>query len=389
MTKCSPPRPPQVRSGRDGADPATVSECSGVFQAVRGEIVTVRRMRSRDHRLDRAKGILIMLVVLGHFLTRASGWDSETLRAVQTTIYSFHMPAFVFLAGITAKSTRLAERTMFFLVLLVTAIPAYYGWMALLDLDVGFDGVTPIWLTWFLMAMVWWMLSVPLIERMPRTMLATSLVVGLIGGIIPSLGDEFAVARTLTFWPFFVVGKLYGARILSWAGERGIAGRTALTGAAIVPVALFVLGDVDRMWLFGSRSIEWFDVGVVDGLGMRAAVAVSAALSTLVLLTWTGRSDDVVATIGRRSLAIYLLHGFAVRLAEEPLHVVSGLLPAPVTLALCLALAAGTTWLFMLSPFDDAVRRYGQGVTRAVLTPRAWLDGLRRPTPAARESAVR
>lgn len=346
-------------------------------------------MSSRDHRLDRAKGILIVLVVLGHFLTRASGWDSETLRAVQTTIYSFHMPAFIFLAGITAKSTRLAERTTFFLVLLVTALPAYYGWMALLDLDVGFDGVTPIWLTWFLMAMVWWMLSVPLIERLPRTMLTASLVVGLVGGIIPSLGDEFAVARTLTFWPFFVVGKLYGARILAWAGERGLSGRTALTGAAVVPVALFILGDVDKMWLYGSRSIEWFDVGVVDGLGMRAAVALSAALTTLVLLAWTGRRDDVVATLGRRSLAIYLLHGFAVRLVEGPLHLVSGLLPVPATLLLCLVLAAGTTWLFALSPFDDGVRRYAQGVTRVVLAPLTWIDGLRRPSPAARESAVR
>lgn len=44
-------------------------------------------------------------------------------------IYSFHMPAFVFLAGITAKSNRLPERVLTFLVFLFTVLPLMWVWM--------------------------------------------------------------------------------------------------------------------------------------------------------------------------------------------------------------------------------------------------------------------
>ena len=76
-------------------------------------------MRMRDNRLDVAKGVLIVLVVLGHLLEEVSGeWEDGLVRLVLTVIYAFHMPAFVFLAGLTAKSTRLLERLLTFVMLL-------------------------------------------------------------------------------------------------------------------------------------------------------------------------------------------------------------------------------------------------------------------------------
>lgn len=70
-------------------------------------------MSVRNHRLDRAKGILIFTVVLGHLLARASPWESDVLSAPMYLIYAFHMPAFIFLAGITAKSNRLRNVSWF------------------------------------------------------------------------------------------------------------------------------------------------------------------------------------------------------------------------------------------------------------------------------------
>ena len=57
--------------------------------------------------LDRLKGILILLVVLGHVLGSAAnvstGTHERLLRGFFNVIYSFHMPAFFFLAGLTLK----------------------------------------------------------------------------------------------------------------------------------------------------------------------------------------------------------------------------------------------------------------------------------------------
>lgn len=105
------------------------------------------------HRLDVAKGALIILVVLGHLLEATAGWEARTTRLPLTAIYMFHMPAFVFLAGITAKSTQLPRRIGVFLVLLVVFQTLYFFAVPLLGLERTFSLVRPFWILWFLLAM--------------------------------------------------------------------------------------------------------------------------------------------------------------------------------------------------------------------------------------------
>lgn len=328
-------------------------------------------MRSRDHRLDAAKGVLIFMVVLGHIMAAVSPWEDDLLRVFQTVVYSFHMPAFVFLTGITARSGRVAHRVSFLLILLATAMPLYYGWMSLLGLDPDFDFLVPYWITWFLLALVWWTLTVPLIERFPRTMLGLSVLAGIFGGLIPDYDYELSIARALAFWPFFVLGRLYGARILSWAGRRRPLHRAGLLVAAAVPLVLFYLYDVDKIWFYGSRGFDWLEVSLAEGAGARAVIAVSAVLSTLVLLALVPKGAGALATVGRRSLAVYLMHGFVVRMLNRPLDDILEVVPSAVMVVVCFILAAATTWLFSRSAWDTGIRRYGEGVIQLVTVPYA------------------
>lgn len=309
-------------------------------------------------------------------MAAVSPWESDLMRVLQTAVYSFHMPAFVFLAGITAKSDRLADRVCVLLVLLLTALPLYHWWMSLLGLDPDFDFLVPYWITWFLLALIWWMLTVPLIERLPRVMVAVSIAAALLGGLIPVYDYELAVARTLSFWPFFVIGKVYGPRILAWAGARTPSARLSLTAAAAVPITVFYALDVDKLWFYGVRGFAWLDVGVGEGMAMRAVIGLSAALTTLALLTWISDRPGYLAVVGRRSLAIYLMHGFMVRLLNLVLHDSLDTYPSAVMVVVCLGLAAGMTALFSLAPFDRGIRRYSETVSEALLRP---FVRLRRP----------
>ena len=56
----------------------------------------------RDGKMDNLKGILIIMVVLGHLteLLLKSGEGGIVYRL----IYAFHMPAFIFISGYFAKS---------------------------------------------------------------------------------------------------------------------------------------------------------------------------------------------------------------------------------------------------------------------------------------------
>lgn len=56
--------------------------------------------------LDTGKGILILLVVLGHAISQESRETFPQLKFLYELIYRFHMPAFMFLSGITFKISR-------------------------------------------------------------------------------------------------------------------------------------------------------------------------------------------------------------------------------------------------------------------------------------------
>lgn len=55
--------------------------------------------RKRNYRLDIFKGVLIFLVVFGHFLLPVKEREYALFNKLFFFIYSFHMPAFIFLSG--------------------------------------------------------------------------------------------------------------------------------------------------------------------------------------------------------------------------------------------------------------------------------------------------
>ena len=61
-------------------------------------------MKERDYLFDNYKAFLIVLVVVGHFIEVASD-DNVMMETMKWIIFSFHMPAFVFISGYFSKKT--------------------------------------------------------------------------------------------------------------------------------------------------------------------------------------------------------------------------------------------------------------------------------------------
>ena len=62
-----------------------------------GNAITAPQTKKRIDWVDCAKGIAIILVLIGHTVT----FDTESQRLARGIIFSFHMPLFFVLAGIT------------------------------------------------------------------------------------------------------------------------------------------------------------------------------------------------------------------------------------------------------------------------------------------------
>lgn len=324
-------------------------------------------MQKRDDRLDRAKGLLIFLVVLGHFLEGISGWDMGYSRGALTVIYSFHMPAFVLLAGMTAKSSRLSERVLTFVVLALTAQPVYFYWSVLFGAQPDLEPAEPYWITWFLLAMVWWMLALPLVERFPIPMLCISLAIGIFGGMLPALDYELSIGRAMTFFPFFVIGNLYGVRLLNWAADLKVLMKLALTLTIALPIVAFYLHDIDHKWFYGARGFAFMEVPIPYGVGIRVCVAASALLIILALFAWSELLPKFLIALGQRSLAIYILHGLAVKALEAPLEATIDMTSGSVAIALCGVAAAATTILLSWSVLNRAIRWYSSNVAKLAM----------------------
>lgn len=330
----------------------------------------------RDPVLDAAKGALILLVVLGHLLERTNPSEALATHALITGIYAFHMPAFVFLAGITSKPRGIARRCLQFLTLLAVFQVAYFLAQHLSGSDESFTWLTPDWLLWFLLSMTCWTLLTPVIARFPRMCLALSVAISLTAGMGGAVGYPFSLSRTLVFLPFFVAGFTHGQKALRWVAGLGLQGRAAVAGAALAVFGALLAWSPDHNWFFGSKGFDVLAVSDLSGVAHRAVLTLSAAVLTAGLLVLMPRKPTVLNRFGQRSLSIYLVHGFVVLLAapsvlamaQDNVYVVVGILAV---------LAAGIALLTSLQPVHRAIGSIG-----ALLLPL-----VERPAPSAPAAA--
>lgn len=89
-------------------------------------------MKQRSAFWDNYKGLLICLVVFGHFIyTYATTVSGGTIGQIFTWIYLFHMPAFIFCSGIFSRSRRSRSglsltKLMLYYIIFNTLMMLYY-----------------------------------------------------------------------------------------------------------------------------------------------------------------------------------------------------------------------------------------------------------------------
>ena len=277
------------------------------------ESLTDAPCRGRDHGLDNVRFGLMFLVVFGHFLEIMPPFAGKQL--LYQVIYSFHMPAFLFLAGCNA---RFRPRQ----ILLRWGLPylifdGVYVLFARLVLkaDAVFDPARPYWLLWYLPACIFYQLLLPLYDRKSRrvrwAVLAGCFVLALGAGFADQVGYYLTASRFFVFQPWFVLGYYWKN-----SGRMANPGKgTLLTAALAVCLSVPFLhraGIPDRI-LQGA----WSYALAGGALWMRAAVyGISGAW---IILRFGGfrrlfsGEIPLITQIGRHTWPVFLLHGLIVR----------------------------------------------------------------------------
>lgn len=270
----------------------------------------------REGWVDSAKGIGIVLVVIGHALGGMidAGLFSRTGVAqwVFYAIYTFHMPMFFFLSGFFVERRLRADRHGFLRSVLVRMLWPYLLWIAVQGtaiqwagglvnrpLELGLlDYVALLWQPaaqfWFLYVLA--LLSVISFLVVPRMGANALLLLAMFAYALPKLATlPFSVHMTCTFGIAYAAGVLLGQ-----ARESGRATVSSSVGVIIAAASAAV-------WMacvvaLHDRGMSYWSVEALP-----AAVAGSVAWIGIAATPWLA-GNRLLHLLGQRSMAIYLLH---------------------------------------------------------------------------------
>lgn len=270
--------------------------------------------------IDRLKGFAIALVVWGHIASFAPMGSPSAFYISIAVIYSFHMPVFMYLSGFVFFHAGLHERFwnapykqianrfdrlmipfLFFGVLVLLGKYVVGQFVALPDpvesLSVGFVSIlrdtpdNPSASIWYLLVIFVYAIATPLLWRLGRARFLLLFAVGIAGWIIP-LPADFYASRVGKYFLFFAIG--------GFVATRGSGILAIIQRYALVFVGIFVLLCV----FFFAHPLALLICGL-------------SAIPALhgVFRQHSLQGDRLFATLGRNSMAIYLMNTIFIGLA--------------------------------------------------------------------------
>lgn len=270
----------------------------------------------RNLHIDATKGVLIFLVVLGHYLEKLIGWNEPINQAILGSIYFVHMPAFIFISGMFFKEEKILEKLIYFLSLylpfqiLFQLLDAFYNgslWNWSFHL-VWF--AKPYWVLWYLFGMMAWTFLAFFLKKIAYPVLF-SLILALLIGCSPINNYNYSIGRIFIFVPFFMAGAIYGRAIFQYIPRIPYAKSLAFMAMLIITI-IAGLSHYSHYWLFGSLSYTQLSVEIWQGMVIRSVVMMLSGLGILSLLIFTQNFKKPWATLGQKTLPVYLLHGFVI-----------------------------------------------------------------------------
>lgn len=296
-------------------------------------------MKNRSTYWDNIKGFLILFVVFGHILFQS--YDrSGYIPAVIDYIYMFHMPAFVFVSGYFGKSENSRSfKSIFKLVFL------YFIFNSITLFIKYPDGMTsliePLYSYWYLIALIVWRLTSHRIAKFKGIniiLFAAAIVVG----FFPSINNQFAVARVIGFYPFYMLGyQLSSEKSAKLTGtkyrDRALSGTIMLLCAAILGFAsrefLGVTGNKPNLIPYASP---------VDALGRIALFGTALLVIFAIRCFAIDKEIPLITMFGENSLWIFVLHRMFALWSGDFISI----LPVPFLLPVSIVLSFGICLLF-------------------------------------------
>lgn len=298
---------------------------------------------------DNLKFYLILLVAMGH-ITHYYLDYSELAKTIYLFIYSFHMPVFMFIAGLFSKhAVKQCRFETVFQYLIIYVVMKFLDSLA--DTLAGGSGSFHfLWESgpgWFALALaVFTAVTMATYKLGWRVMIPASVMVGCLAGLDSHFGDHFASMRICVFYPVFIAG-FYIDKELFTTLQEGIYGVIQkITSCILIAAMIYVMyTKIDTLYplirLFKGKY-AYDDMGLgIEGVIVRFGCYVFWGLMIYVLVALAPSGRRFYTWLGSRTMAIFTWHNFFISMIMNVLGIASVLysrLPHTyVICALCIA----------------------------------------------------
>ncbi|HJC10827.1 MAG TPA: acyltransferase family protein [Candidatus Blautia merdigallinarum] len=274
--------------------------------------------KSRNYFLDNYKSFLILLVVIGHFIEPCYT-NNLFLTILKWVIFSFHMPAFIFISGYFSKKDMGLEKLIQKLVIpyFIFELLYYFLYVFVIHKETGLYFNRPKFSLWYLMSLFFWRIATPYLKRIPG-----NLFIAITGGLLigfTQLGNFFSIPRTLFFYPFFLAGYYFQENWFDtvrrhWkAFTIGLAAAPGLLGGWV----LFTGQELTPFIFYGRYS--YADMGLTNGVGLlvRLVCYGISFLAIFAVCAIIPRKKHFYSILGVRTMSIYLFHGLVYSILKD------------------------------------------------------------------------
>lgn len=262
-------------------------------------------LSNRLYMIDNLKIILIYLVVLGHVFEKLGNPNSIWYNL----IYIFHMPLFIFITGITFKKYILNNN--YKKIILKTLYP--YLFFNIIFRILGKNNsfidfiFLPFYHLWFLISLFFWVFITNLIKnRSKKYVLIFSIVFSLLVGFLKISGYYLSNSRTITYFPFFLIGFYFKFEYLNILKKnKWILFLLTITLFLIYYFRFFTF-EKELLW----GHIKYYEIYSNEYIGFfkRVILFFSSVIFSIFFLILIPNKNYIITKYGEKTFDIYIYH---------------------------------------------------------------------------------
>lgn len=289
------------------------------MEQTNNNVIIEKHSSERIYLYDNIKFFTILLVVIGHAIDFITDQSNNTFeRSLFLTIYSIHMPLFIFISGLFLKpmnkSTKFPKQKVISFILIGISMRIL---ITILNLLIGNGIEYSVFnmydsLTWFMGAMavfisILWLFR----EYDTKILFLFSVLIGCMAGYDDFLGDKLSLMRIFVFLPFFVLGYMIKPEQLSNLFlDKRIKFISAIVTAGFI-LLFFINTDMYflRQMFTGRNSFHFLDDLYCNGFLIRLlCYLISAVFGFAVMSLISSKNLNFISFAGTKTLQIYFWH---------------------------------------------------------------------------------